>query len=130
MEIEEAIDRLYDGIYTPKKGMLACQTKNIRKFIPFYKIQASMNNNELLNILRQGKFLSNAISVTIPEGEWSYRPIAASIASQLGYIREIQGFFAEFLSFVRISIDTSSKVIARILAFLCVMRNCPICIRQ
>ena len=112
IEIEEAIDRLYDeGYIRQKKGILwLAKQKNIQEVHPhFYKIQASMNNNKLLNILRQGKFQTNAISVTIPEGEWSYRPIAASIASQLGYIGEIQeAFIAEFLSFYsEYSIDTS-----------------------
>lgn len=114
IEIEEAIDRLYDeGFIRQKKGIkwLAKQ-KNIQEVHPhFYEIQTSMNNNELLNILRQGKFQINAISVTIPEGEWSYRPIAASIASQLGYVDDIQeDFIAEFLSlYSEYYIDTMIK---------------------
>lgn len=107
--IDEAIDLLKeDGFIRDSQGIrwLAGQ-KNIDEVHPnTYSIKSFMNNNALLNVLRQGRFET---SVTIPEGNWKCEDIAESIASQLGYSDQAKDDFVnDFLSrFSSYDIDTS-----------------------
>ena len=86
MSIEDATDLLSEeGFVKHTKGMrwLAEQKKIKEVFPGYYSIDPSMNNNDVLNVLRQGKFQTNVVSVTVPEGKWRPEDVSASIAHQL-----------------------------------------------
>ena len=86
MSIEDVTEQLAEeGFVKHTKGILwLAEQKQIKEVFPgYYSIDLSMNNNDLLNVLRQGKFQTNVVSVTVPEGKWRPEDVAVSIAHQL-----------------------------------------------
>ena len=107
MSIEDVMDKLSkEGFVKHKKGMLwLAEQKKIKEVFPgYYSIDPSMNNNDVLNVLRQGKFQSNVVSVTVPEGKWRPEDVAVSIAHQLNldgaaknqFVSELLGYFSSY----------------------------------
>ena len=107
MSIEDATDLLSEeGFVKHTKGMrwLAEQKKIKEVFPGYYSIDPSMNNNDVLNVLRQGKFQTNVVSVTVPEGKWRPEDVSASIAHQLNlagdekiqFVNDLLGYFSSY----------------------------------
>lgn len=109
MSIEDVMEQLSEeGFVKHTKGMLwLAEQKQIKEVFPgYYSIDPSMNNNDVLNVLRQGKFQTNVVSVTVPEGKWRPEDVAVSIAHQLNlegdeksqFINDLMGYFSSYMT--------------------------------
>ena len=109
MSIEDVTEQLSEeGFIKHTKGMLwLAEQKQIKEVFPgYYSIDPSMNNNDVLNVLRQGKFQTNVVSVTVPEGKWRPEDVAVSIAHQLNlegdeksqFINDLMGYFSSYMT--------------------------------
>ena len=109
MSIEDVMEQLSEeGFIKHTKGMLwLAEQKQIKEVFPgYYSIDPSMNNNDVLNVLRQGKFQTNVVSVTVPEGKWRPEDVAVSIAHQLNlegdeqsqFINDLMGYFSSYMT--------------------------------
>lgn len=109
MSIEDVTEQLSEeGFIKHTKGMLwLAEQKQIKEVFPgYYLIDPSMNNNDVLNVLRQGKFQTNVVSVTVPEGKWRPEDVAVSIAHQLNlegdeksqFINDLMGYFSSYMT--------------------------------
>ena len=109
MSIEDVTEQLSEeGFVKHTKGMLwLAEQKQIKEVFPgYYSIDPSMNNNDVLNVLRQGKFQTNVVSVTVPEGKWRPEDVAVSIAHQLNlegdeksqFITDLLGYFSSYMT--------------------------------
>ena len=107
VSVEEVMEKLSEeGFVKHTNGLiwLAKQKKISEVFPGYYPIDPSMNNNDLLNLLRQGKFQENVVSVTIPEGKWRPVDVAQSIAHQLSldgeakqqFVADLLGYFSSY----------------------------------
>ena len=103
MSIEDVTEQLSEeGFVKHTKGILwLAEQKQIKEVFPgYYSIDPSMNNNDVLNVLRQGKFQTNVVSVTVPEGKWRPEDVAVSIAHQLNLEGEEKSqFITDLLSY-------------------------------
>ena len=103
MSIEDVTEQLSEeGFVKHTKGILwLAEQKKIKEVFPgYYSIDPSMNNNDMLNVLRQGKFQTNVVSVTVPEGKWKPEDVAQSIAHQLNLDGEEKSqFVTDLLSY-------------------------------
>ena len=109
MSIEDVTEQLSEeGFVKHTKGILwLAEQKQIKEVFPgYYSIDPSMNNNDVLNVLRQGKFQTNVVSVTVPEGKWRPEDVAVSIAHQLNlegdeksqFINDLMGYFSSYMT--------------------------------
>ena len=109
MPFEQVMDKLSEeGFVRHKNGMLwLAEQKKIKEVYPgYYSIDASMNNNDVLNVLRQGKFQNNVVSVTVPEGKWRPEDVVESMATQLNlegdsknqFVADLLGYFSSYKS--------------------------------
>ena len=109
MPFEQVMDKLSEeGFIRHKNGMLwLAEQKKIKEVYPgYYSIDASMNNNDVLNVLRQGKFQNNVVSVTVPEGKWRPEDVVESMATQLNlegdsknqFVADLLGYFSSYKS--------------------------------
>lgn len=109
MSIEDVTEQLSEeGFIKYTKGMLwLAEQKQIKEVFPgYYSIDPSMNNNDVLNVLRQGKFQTNVVSVTVPEGKWRPEDVAVSIAHQLNlegdeksqFINDLMAYFSSYMT--------------------------------
>ena len=109
MSIEDVTEKLSEeGFVKHTKGMLwLAEQKQIKEVFPgYYSIDPSMNNNDVLNVLRLGKFQTNVVSVTVPEGKWRPEDVAVSIAHQLNlegdeksqFITDLLGYFSSYMT--------------------------------
>ena len=105
--IEEVMEKLStEGFVKQTNGLLwlAKQKKISEVFPGYYSIDPSMNNNDLLNTLRQGKFQENVVSIIVPEGKWRPEDVTESIAYQLSldgdtktqFVADLLGYFSTY----------------------------------